>query len=116
MGQRSAFETTPMAIAALEQLLEWQVERIAATLRHTTTQIEQALGRLGLRTTSSTRGPHMLGIGLPERIRPTVAARLAAQNIHVGMRGSAMRISPHLYNTPRDIERLVGCLEQCLAD
>lgn len=114
MGQRSAFETTPMAIAALRQILDWGVERIAATLAATTARIERELAALGLGATSAVRGPHMLGIALPEGSRAAIAARLGAQGIYVSLRGSAMRVSPHLHISERDVERLVACLGDSL--
>lgn len=114
MGQRSAFETTPAAIAVLEQLLDWGVPRIAATLAATTAAIEHELGRLGLKTTSRPRGPHLLGIALPPEARRRAAATLAADGIHVSLRGDAVRISPHLHTTPEDIARLAAGLKQCL--
>ena len=114
MGQRSAFETTAMAIAALRQLLDWGVERIAASLAQTTGRIERELGRLGLRVSSDPRGSHMLGIVLEPAVRQRAAARLAGLGVYVGMRGDALRISPHLYTSEEDIARLVAGLEQCL--
>lgn len=35
-GQRTQFELLPMAIAALEQIADWQVPRVAATLAERT--------------------------------------------------------------------------------
>lgn len=114
MGQRSAFETTPAAIAALERMVDWGVPRIAATLQATTDAIEQALGGLGLRTTCAVRGPHLLGIALPPEARQRAAASLSADGIHLSLRGDAMRIAPHLHTTAEDIARLAAGLERCL--
>jgi selenocysteine lyase/cysteine desulfurase len=38
-------------------------------------------------------------------------ARLAAENVHVSMRGSAMRVTPHLWNSDADVERLFAVLK-----
>lgn len=114
MGQRSAFELTPAAVAALEQLVEWGVPRIAATLQATTTAIEQALRPLGLEVTSRPRGPHLLGVALPPEARRRAAQALAAEGVHLSLRGAAMRIAPHLHSTAQDIARLRAGLEGCL--
>jgi len=114
MGQRSAFETTPAAIAALEQILDWGVPRIAATLAATTGSIERELGGLGLTVTSRPRGPHLLGLALPPEARQRAAASLAEAGIHLSLRGNAMRIAPHLHTTPEDIGRLAAGLAHCL--
>ncbi len=114
MGQRTAFETTPTAVAVLEQMLHWGVPRIAASLRLTTAAIERELGQLGLQVTSVPRGPHLLGIALSPEARQRAAATLAAAGIYVSLRGDAMRIAPHLHTTPEDIARLAAGLERCL--
>jgi selenocysteine lyase/cysteine desulfurase len=41
---------------------------------------------------------------------PGIEQRLAEENIHVSLRGTSMRITPHLYNTPADTDRLVSAL------
>jgi selenocysteine lyase/cysteine desulfurase len=110
VGQRTHFETTPMAVAALRQLLDWEVERIAATLGQVTGRIQRAVEAIGLRLTSGDRVPHMLGIALPEEARGAVAAALADAGVFAGVRGSSLRVSPHLWTTDQDVERLVDAL------
>jgi selenocysteine lyase/cysteine desulfurase len=114
VGQRSHFETTPMAIAALRQVLDWEVPRVAATLRRTTGRIEKAVRALGLTLTSRDRGPHMLGIHLPADARQRVAATLTRANVFAGARGSSLRVSPHLWTTDEDVDRLVAALRGAL--
>jgi selenocysteine lyase/cysteine desulfurase len=110
VGQRTHFETTPMAIAALRQLLDWEVPRIAATLGRLTGRIQDEVEAIGLRLTSSDRVPHMLGIDLPDQALGAVAGALADAGVHAGVRGSSLRVSPHLWTTDQDVERLVSAL------
>ncbi|HET9005934.1 MAG TPA: aminotransferase class V-fold PLP-dependent enzyme [Actinomycetes bacterium] len=110
VGQRTHFETTPMAIAALRQLLDWEVPRIAATLGRLTGRIQDEVEAIGLRLTSSDRVPHMLGIDLPDQALGAVAGALADAGVYAGVRGSSLRVSPHLWTTDQDVERLVGAL------
>src|SRR6266508_186545 len=114
VGQRSHFETTSMAIAALRQLLDWGVPRVAVTLRRTTDRIEEQVRAIGLTLTSHDRGPHMLGIRLPAPARQRVAAVLAQANVFAGVRGASLRISPHLWTTDQDVGRLVAALTDAL--
>jgi selenocysteine lyase/cysteine desulfurase len=114
VGQRTHFETTPMAIAALRQLLDWEVPRVAVTLRRTTDRIEQQVRAMGLTLTSRDRGPHMLGIRLPAPARQRVAAALAKANVFAGVRSSSLRVSPHLWTTDEDVARLVAALADAL--
>jgi selenocysteine lyase/cysteine desulfurase len=115
VGQRTAFETTPMAIIALRQLLDWEVPRIAVTLGRLTGRIQREVEAIGLRLTSGDRAPHMLGIDLPDQARRAVAGALAEAGVHVGVRGSSLRVSPHLWTTDSDVERLVGALTRATA-
>jgi selenocysteine lyase/cysteine desulfurase len=115
VGQRTNFTLTPMAIAGLDQLLEWTVAHVAAGLAETTSRIEEESRRRGLDVVAAgQRGPHMLGISLPPHRRADIAAQLADANVFVGMRGSAMRVSPHLYTTPDDVDRLFAALDRAL--
>jgi selenocysteine lyase/cysteine desulfurase len=52
----------------------------------------------------------MLGIALPDRARGAVTAALAEAGVHAGIRGASLRVSPHLWITDQDVERLVGAL------
>ncbi|HEU4400150.1 MAG TPA: aminotransferase class V-fold PLP-dependent enzyme [Actinomycetota bacterium] len=114
VGQRTHFETTPMAIVALRQLLEWGVPRVAATLQRTTGRIEREVQAMGLSLTSRDRGPHMLGVRLPAPARRRVAAAFAGANVFVGVRGASLRVSPHLWTTDQDVGRLVAALADAL--
>jgi selenocysteine lyase/cysteine desulfurase len=110
VGQRTHFETTPMAVAALRQLLDWQVPRVAATLGRLTDRIQRRVEAVGLRLTSGDRVPHMLGIALPDQARVAAARALAEAGVFVGVRGASLRVSPHLWTTDQDVERLVEAL------
>jgi selenocysteine lyase/cysteine desulfurase len=114
VGQRTHFETTPMAVAGLRQLLDWEVPRVAATLRRTTGRIEEQVRAMGLTLTSPDRGPHMLGIRLPAPTQAPVAAALAQAGVYVGVRGSSLRVSPHLWTTDEDVDRLLAVLHGSL--
>jgi selenocysteine lyase/cysteine desulfurase len=115
VGQRTKFELVPMAIAALEQILDWQVSRISATLAARTADIANRAARLGLDPLPDRqRGPHMLGIYLPAHARDQVLAALAELNCHAAQRGAALRISPHLHTTDDDVRRLTEGLRRAL--
>jgi selenocysteine lyase/cysteine desulfurase len=110
VGQRTHFETTPMAVATLRQLLDWEVPRIAASLGRVTGRIQREVEAIGLRLTTVDRVPHMLGIALPDRVRDAVAGALTRARVFAGVRGSSLRVSPHLWTTDQDIDRLVDAL------
>ncbi len=117
-GQRTKFELVPMAIAALEQILAWQIPRIAATLATRTADIAREASSLGLEVTApdEQRGPHMLGIRLPQEAREQAAATLAEANCFAAMRGTSLRISPHLHTSDQDVERLLDALGRAVGN
>jgi selenocysteine lyase/cysteine desulfurase len=111
VGQRTKFELMPMAIAALEQIVEWQVSRIAATLLARTSDIARRAADVGLPSVPpDQRGPHLLGVGLPDAVRARVLPALAAKNCFAAVRGTSLRISPHLHTTDEDVGRLFSAV------
>jgi selenocysteine lyase/cysteine desulfurase len=115
MGERSNFTLLPMSMVALEQLLAWGIERIAATLRARTRTIAKRAAELGLAPTPEDRRPgHYLGIRFPGGPPPHLLERLAAKGVYLSVRGDSLRVTPHLYNDEEDVERLFEALEPLL--
>lgn len=115
MGERANFGLMPIAIASLRLILEWRVERIAATLRDLTARIENDARTLGFDVTPGERRVgHLIGLRSSTALSPDLAARLAAAGVYVSVRGTAIRVSPHLYNTYEDVERLFQVLAQAV--
>jgi selenocysteine lyase/cysteine desulfurase len=111
VGQRTNFELLPMAIAALEQLHSWQVVRVAEALSRVTGTIAARATDLDLDPLpAGQRGPHVLGVRLPESIRSDVVPRLAAMDCFAALRGETLRIAPHLHVTDADVDRLMDAL------
>ena len=117
MGEMSNFHLMPMAIAALEQILAWGVENIADTLGARTAAIAERARTMGLGSQpAERRAGHFLGLRFAEgRVPPGLLDALARENVHVSVRGSSMRVTPHLYNTDADVDRLFAALEPVLA-
>ena len=111
VGERSNFALMPMANAALKQILAWQVPEIATTLAALTEEISQRAAALGLNVApAQLRAGHLLGIRFPEGVPEALIDRLARNRIFVSVRGNSIRISPHLYNTAEDIDKLFSVL------
>jgi selenocysteine lyase/cysteine desulfurase len=112
VGEVANFVLLPMALAALTQISDWGIDRIALTLRQRTDAIVGRAAELGLTAAPrDLRAPHLLGLRLPPGIDPgVVAAALAARGVHVSVRGRSVRVSPHLWTTQTDLDRLHDAL------
>ena len=116
MGEPANFHLAPMAIAALEQVLAWGVDNIAETLRGRTAVIAERARDMGLRSQpEELRAGHYLGLRFAGGVPPGLLDALVRENVHVSVRGSSMRVTPHLYNTDADVDRLFAALERVLA-
>lgn len=112
VGERSNFALLPMANEALRQILDWGVEDVSETIGRLTDRIESEAAKRGLEAVpKERRARHMIGLKLGADAPPDLAARLAAENVFVSVRGESIRVSPHVYNTEDDVRRLFDALE-----
>ncbi len=113
VGEHSNFNLLPMAVAALQQILAWQVPLIAGRLAELTGQIAKRATELGFAVPPDTsRSPHMLGLRLPHSAHERLLAGFAEAGVHVSLRGDSLRIAPHLHIEERDLERFFRVLEK----
>ena len=114
MGERSNFVLVPMMIAALEQILDWDPKNIRQYCKDLTADLVEQLPQFGYQIEHPDwRGHHMFGIRLPDNITiETLQQKLDEKNIHVSVRGSAVRISPNVYNDQQDVETLLSVLQE----
>ncbi len=115
VGERSNFALVPMAIKALELLLDWGVENIAHTLGTYNQEIAVAVEALGVIVPPRKyAAPHLMGLRFPKGLPPNLANALASHHIYVSVRGDAIRVAPHLYNDEWDRERFLESLRKAL--
>ena len=113
MGERANFITVPMAITAIEQLLEWSLPVIEKTIAELSKQIIEAVAPFGYSAAPlEDRGTHLFGLRRQGGLPHDLGTRLAAKNVFVSIRGDAIRVSPNVYNTYADIERFASALKQ----
>ena len=115
VGERSNFALMPMAVAALKQLLEWDVENISETLAAFTETIALRATELGLNVApANERASHLMGIRFLDGVPKELLGNLAQRKVYVSVRGNSVRVSPHLYNTDNDVDRLFDALSAVL--
>jgi selenocysteine lyase/cysteine desulfurase len=74
--------------------------------------IEEKAEELGIMTIpKQRRARHMIGLMLGPDAPDDLPTRLTTHNVFVSVRGESVRVSPHLYNTETDVDRLFEILE-----
>jgi selenocysteine lyase/cysteine desulfurase len=112
VGERSNFVLLPMANEALRQLLDWGIENVSETVGALTDLVEQMAAERGIATIpKDRRARHLIGLLLGPDAPADLATRLMRHDVFVSVRGSSVRVSPHLYNTRADVERFFDVLE-----
>jgi len=115
MGQRANFALLPMAVSALQDLLQWEPRNIYEALGIMNEGIAEEAAKLGLTAAPNhLRAKHFLGLEREEGFPEDLIAKMAAQNIYISKRGNSLRITPHVYNTEEDCERLITALATAL--
>ncbi len=115
VGERGNFALLPMASEALRRILAWGVDNVSESIGELTDSIERRAAELGIEAVPrERRARHMIGLRLGPDAPQDLAAQLASENIFVSVRGESVRVSPHLYNTERDVDRLFEALEHAI--
>jgi selenocysteine lyase/cysteine desulfurase len=117
VGERSSFILLPMLRRGLELVREWGPDRIQRYCRDLSADTIAEAGALGFRAEDDAwRGSHIFGLRAPAGLDIGELQRaLAERGVSVSLRGSAVRVSPHLYNDARDMEALLGVLREAVA-
>jgi selenocysteine lyase/cysteine desulfurase len=111
-AERSNFFLLPIATASLELLLAWRPERIQEYCRQLTRELVDQAVSLGFAVEDEAwRAHHLFGLRMPAAVDlAELRQALASRNVSVSLRGSALRLSPNVYNDVRDMEALIEVL------
>lgn len=111
VGEKSNFIMNPMVIAALKQILNWQPHHIQTYCHDLIQPLVSEAQQLGLYIEDSAhRSNHLFGIQIPEDKQDALHQALKLHRVSASMRGSFLRVSPHVYNDSRDINKLIRVL------
>lgn len=111
VGERSNFILAPIYRQGLMHLLDWGIDNIAETLAALNTRLADAAREYGLRPVSEQcRGPHLLGVHVGDQ-GTAVLEGLKSAGIIASVRGSMLRLSPHLWVNENDEDRFLKALE-----
>jgi selenocysteine lyase/cysteine desulfurase len=116
VAERSNFALLPMAVASLRLVSEWRPDRVQAYCRELTRDVLAEVGTLGFAVEDEAwRGSHLFGLRMPEGIDlQALKAALDRRNVVASLRGSALRLSPNVYNDASDLEALLEGLREAV--
>lgn len=114
VGEQSNFVLIPMQLEALRQLLAWGPDRIQAYCREISDPAVERLLELGaLVEPVGQRCGHLFGVRLNDRFdEQRLAEAFKRRSVYVSLRGSAIRIAPHVYNESVELQVLTQCFEE----
>ncbi len=116
VSEYSNFALLPMVVASLELLEEWRPERIQAYCAALVEAPLHEAADLGFTVEEPEwRGAHLFGLRMPPGL-DLVGLRnaLGRRNVVASLRGSALRLSPNVYNDAADLEALLEGLREAL--
>ncbi|MDX1667229.1 MAG: aminotransferase class V-fold PLP-dependent enzyme [Saprospiraceae bacterium] len=110
VGEHSNFILVPMMIAALEELLAWEVKSIQKYCRSLLAEIEPSLRELQVAIPDNSSA-HLFGLRLAGSFNYDYLKQLLKEEeVYVSFRGNSIRVSTHLYNKKRDLRALSKCI------
>ncbi|HEX6308308.1 MAG TPA: aminotransferase class V-fold PLP-dependent enzyme [Longimicrobiales bacterium] len=112
VGERSNFILLPMAIESMRLVLEWGADRIQQYCDDAFGAVLAEAAALGFRVESRAwRGAHLFGLRTPPGIDlGALSSALRAAGVFVSLRGTALRVAPHVYNDEEDATALLNAL------
>lgn len=111
VGEAPDFIKMPMLIESLQQIIQWQPEKIQTYCRSIVQPIIQPLLEADFRISHENMAHHLFGITPGKGYQlDKIKGRLAQEKISVSYRGKAIRVSPYIYNTPEDLYKLKDVL------
>lgn len=113
MGESSNFILAPMLTKSIQQLIDWGQDNIQDYCKSITADGVDILRSKGCFIEADEyRGQHLFGVYLPNHLdKEKIKQRLTDEKISVSYRGSAIRVSPNVYNTKDEFLRFVDCVK-----
>lgn len=115
MGQQSNFIANPMLIAAIKQIRLWGVQSIQDYCKTLIEPLLSEVREMNLFVEEDeARGSHLFGIRFPKDKMENLAKSLKNNRVSVSIRGEYIRVSPHVYNDEKDINKFIRSLKEAI--
>ncbi|MBL4593863.1 MAG: aminotransferase, partial [Flavobacteriales bacterium] len=117
VGEMSNFNLVPMLTKTIEQILEWTPTSIQKYCGEIT---KEAIEELRLMhcfiEEDDYQANHLFGVKLADNMDVNrLQEEFKDNNIFVSVRGEYIRVSPHVFNTKEDLQKLVNCFRLCVS-
>lgn len=114
VSERSNFFLAPIAERSLELLIDWKPGRIQAYCRALTAGFLDDMREEGYTVEEADwRGSHLFGLRMPPHVDlAALRDALAERNVSASLRGTALRLSPNVYNDEEDVGVLAEVLRE----
>jgi len=115
VSEKASFSNIAGAVAALKLLDAWGVATIADVLSRKNVRIEAILSNHGFETVpAERRAPHFQSARLPDVSSHELAVRLVENGVYASVRGTHLRVAPHVYSNDKDLDRFDDVLSVCV--
>ncbi|MCG6956482.1 MAG: aminotransferase class V-fold PLP-dependent enzyme [Gemmatimonadetes bacterium] len=116
VAERSNFALLPMAVASLRLVSQWRPERIQAYTRELVAGVLTEAAGLGFAVEDEAwRAGHLFGLRMPPGLDlAALKESLERRKVVASLRGSALRLSPNVYNDSSDVEALLDGLREAV--
>lgn len=116
VAERSNFTLLPMAVASLKLITAWKPAAIQAYCRDLTRDLLPEAASLGFTVEDPEwRGSHIFGLRMPESIDLAgLKGALERRKVSASLRGTALRLSPNVYNDASDVGALLEGLREAV--
>jgi selenocysteine lyase/cysteine desulfurase len=116
VAERSNFALLPMALASLRLITGWGPDRIQAYCHDLTSDMLREAAGIGFSVEAERwRSSHLFGLRMPPGLElATLRDALARRGVVASLRGSALRLSPNVYNNASDIAALMAGLRDAV--
>ncbi len=113
VGQTSNFIAVPMMIEAIRQIREWQPSEIQKHGQELLTPLLTYLQNKGVEMEDDAwQAKHLVGLRLPQGVdSQQLLERFKENNIFLSLRGSSIRLAPHVYNDAADIQQVLNTID-----
>jgi selenocysteine lyase/cysteine desulfurase len=117
MGEMSNFNLVPILTKTIEQLLKWEPKNIQTHCDEITKEAIADLREMHCFIENDDyRSKHLFGVKIADNMdMEKLQSELSENNVYVSTRGDYIRVSPHVFNSKEDLQKLVECFRLAIS-